>query len=54
MPRTAKIRAGFYRFGAYCVHGHGQRWMIYRGPQFIKRFPSLKFAREWALTNTGD
>lgn len=59
-PRTAlaarapiiKVRAGFYRCGAYCIH-KGHWWCVYHGARFLPdaRFRTLQEAGWWAQKN---
>jgi len=46
-----KVRAGFYRCGAYCIHGSRNRWSIYLREKYIKSFATLNAARFWAHKN---
>ena len=46
-----KVRAGFYRCGAYCIHWGRGHWGLYHGPKYILSFSTLKAAREWAAEN---
>lgn len=42
-----RVRAGFYRFGKYCVHHSRKGWAVFLGPKFILTFDSLASARKW-------
>src|SRR6185312_1166432 len=51
LPRV-KVRAGFYRVGALCVH-KGHRWCVYHHDKLLPsgRFRSLEEAHWWASDN---
>lgn len=46
-----KVRAGFYRVGALCIHRSRGRWNIYDGPKFRCTCITLAIAHEWASAN---
>jgi hypothetical protein len=49
LRKQGKVRAGFYRYGRYCIHRHGKLWQAYDGPKHVLTFLSLKYARNWAM-----
>lgn len=48
---SERVRDGFYRCGAYCLHRGRNRWSVYHGEKFIRMFETLRAAREWSLEN---
>lgn len=51
-PAVTKVRAGFYRCGALCIH-KGHRWCVYSGPDALPNamFRTLSDAGWWAQNN---
>lgn len=49
---VTKVRAGFYRVGALCIH-KGRWWSVYDGPDLLYngRFVTLADAAAWARDN---
>lgn len=47
--KLVKVRAGFYRVGAYCIH-KGHRWCVYLRERHVPdtRFRTLQEASWWA------
>ncbi len=45
--RSGKVRAGFYRFGEFCMHRTREGWMVMKGPCFIGTHPTLSDAYSW-------
>lgn len=52
LPEVVKVRAGFYRVGAYCIH-KGHWWCVYHGDKYLPdtRFSRLQDAVWWAQHN---
>jgi hypothetical protein len=49
MRQWTKVRKGFYRCGPYCIHRGTHCWTVFKGPEPVLHFLTLKAARAWAL-----
>lgn len=49
--RSGKVRPGFYRCGAYCIHKGNRGWGVYLGPAFKQNFRTLGDAYYWCRRN---
>jgi hypothetical protein len=49
--RSGKVRAGFYRWGSYCIHKGNRGWGVYLGPEVKQICRTLGDAIYWCRRN---
>ena len=49
--RSGKVRAGFYRCGAHCIHKGSIAWGVFLRDALVYRAPTLTDAYNWSRRN---